>query len=362
VSAFTRRRYATLAAVLTAMTLACVLIAGLPKESVMNPKVLSRDQGRLGGLVRWGGKPVARSSPPRLLNLTDATSEPIIVPGLDVVQSVAGDSVRFAGGLVKGALTVLRERGSKWEPVPLPQKVLDAPGERGLSIFASGESLVVVWYGFDKSTKPTRYANGLEWWNGKSWVSPALQGKDGQGPPMHVLVSPARLLVGYSRGEWGGSLWSVAPSGEVSEVGPKDGLPVQSLVVTERGVLVGTGLAHLGGLEAHVGLLATDGSWTTLARVSAYDEKKTVSWDLPPDSLEGLDVDSQGRVHLFTGAHGVVRLEKGKLTQLTQGGPEHLYGEGLLLEGELAVMGTFDGGVLVCKLGTSEVRRIPIPR
>lgn len=327
----------------------------------MNPKLLSRDQGRLGGLVRWGGQLVARSSPPRLLNLADATSAPITVPGLEVVQSVAGDTVRFAGGLTKGAFTVLRDRGAKWEALPLPQKMLGAPGERGLSIFASGQSVAVVWFAYDKSTKPPRYANGLEWWNGKSWVSAALKGKDNQGLPKHVLVSDARLLVGYSRGEWGGSLWSVAPTGEVTAVGSKDGLPVQGLVRVEGGVLVGTGLAHLGGLNAHVGLLSPDGTWTTMTRVNAYEPKESVAWDLAPDSLEGLDVDAQGRPLFFTGANGVVRLEQGRLTRLTPGWPEHIYGEGLLLEGELAVIGTFDGGVLVWKLGTPEVRRILIP-
>lgn len=253
----------------------------------MNPKLLSRDQGRLAGLARWGGKVVAKSTPPRALDLVNATSTAITVPGLEVVQSVAGDTVRFAGGLQQGALTVLRERGEKWEALPLPTAVLDARGERGLSLFAGGES-----------------------------------------------------------------------------VGPVGRQPVQGILLTGGGVVVGTGLAHLGGLTAHVARLSPDGAWETLVHVDAYEPKKSVAWELPPDSLEGLDVDGQGRLHVLTGSHGVLVLENGKLKSVTPGWPgeHHLYGEGLIIEGSLAVIGTFDGGVLLWKLGTPDVRRVVIPR
>lgn len=328
----------------------------------MNPKLLSRDQGRLSGLVRWGGKVVAKSTPPRVLDLVNATSTAITVPGLEVVQSVAGDAVRFAGGLQQGALTVLRERGEKWEALPLPTAVLDARGERGVSLFAGGESVVVVWFAFDKSVKPPKYAHGVEWWSGGKWSSVVLE-NEGQGLPKHVLVSEGRLLVGYSRGEWGGSLWSVSPSGVTSRVDPVGRQPVQGIVPTGGGVVVGTGLAHLGGLTAHVARLSPDGAWETLVHVDAYEPKKSIAWELPPDSLEGLDVDGQGRLHLLTGSHGVLVLENGKLKSVTPGWPaEHLYGEGLIIEGPLAVIGTFDGGVLLWKLGTSDVRRILISR
>lgn len=326
----------------------------------MFPSPFPRDQGRLGGVVRWGGRPVARGAMPHALDLAQAASTPIAVPGLDEVQSVAGDTVRFAGGLRDGAFAVLRERGGGWADLPLPPVMRDAPGERRIAVHARGEAVAVVWAGFDQA----RYASGLEWWNGRWWRSVPLEETGKGSGPKHVLVGDDQLLFGYSAGEWGGSVWRATPSGEVTEVVP-DELPVQALVPLPGGdVLVGTGLAHLGSLNAHVGVLARDGSWSTLIRVDSYQRHAPVAWHGSPDSLEGLDVDALGRPCLLTGSRGVLRFERGRLVPVTPGWPpgEHLYGAGLLIEGEHAVIGTFDRGVLLWKLGTTEVRRVPIPR
>jgi hypothetical protein len=64
----------------------------------------------------------------------------------------------------------------------------------------------------------------------------------------------------------------------------------------------------------------------------------------------------------LTGSQGVVRLSASGASKVIPGWPtEHLYGNGLVIEGEHFVLGTFDSGVLVWTPSTKQPRRIPIP-
>jgi len=337
------------------------------------------DQPAVGGLTRWGARIVIGRGP-CVLELARATSARIAVPGLDVVQSVGGDAVRYAGGLRGGRVAVLREHEASWEPLPLPASLDDAATH--IELIAGGES-VVVWWG--RRNRSGAYdVSGRHWWTGQRWIT--LD----EWAPFHV-VSPERILLGSSRGEWGGDVWSVLPDGSKTEVGPRDGLPVQALVPLPGGrTLVGTGLAHRGLLETHVGVLESDGTWRPLVRSSvsatyamllaaeggvpgsmlrhdlmheaiANENKYQLAWNLAPDALVSLDVDAQGRPHLLLRSQGVVRLDGDRLTPVTLRWPgASLYGACLLVDGEFAVIAAGDRGVLRWKLGTDQACRFAI--
>jgi hypothetical protein len=167
----------------------------------------------------------------------------------------------------------------------------------------------------------------------------------------------------YSGGEWGGGLWACAPGSHPTRLEPVDDLPVVGVVPSTGGELyIGTGLAHLASTEANVGVHRTNGTWTTLARSSQRPRSSPIGWNLEPDSAEAIALDSAGRLYVLTGSQGVARVEGGKLWPVTPGWPrhQHVYGEGLLIDGEQAVIATFDGGVLSWTLGTEKVRRIPL--
>lgn len=337
------------------------------------------DQPAAGGLIRWGGR-IAIGRGPSLLELASASGARIAVPGLDVVQTVGGDAVRYAGGLHGGRVAVLREREASWEPLPLPEALDDAANH--IELIAGGESVVVRWGRRNRSG--THDVSSRHWWTGQRWIT--LD----EWAQFHV-VSPERILLGSSRGEWGGDVWSVLPDGSKTEVGPRDGLPVQALVPLPGGrTLVGTGLAHLGLRETHVGVLESDGTWRPLVRSGisaayamllaaeggvrgstlrhdlmheaiANQNKYQLAWNLAPDALIGLDVDVQGRPHLLLNSQGVVRLDGDRLTPMTLGWPAaSLYGARLLIDGEFAIIATAERGVLRWKLGTGQASRFAI--
>lgn len=321
----------------------------------VDPSLFSRDQGRVEGLIRWGKDVVARATPPRRLDPERGKSEPIRVPGLDEVAAVAGDTVRFALGKRKGLLTLRRETDGRWQDIALPGATTK-DGAKLVRLGANGEEVAVAELSGQPPSVTLHYGRGGVW---KSVSLPLSK----TGAPDQLLFVRGRWLLAYSRGEWGGALRSVGEDGAVTELDPKDDLPVNGIAVARDGrIFVGTGLAHLDGLSAHVGFLDAEWRWTTLARVDNYG-KRNVAWNLEPDSLQGIALDERGRLYLLTGSHGVVRVEGGKLVPVTPGWPhQHVYGQGLVIDRDRAFIGTFDGGVLVWKLGTREVKRIAIER
>ncbi|MFZ5440340.1 MAG: hypothetical protein ACOZQL_10045 [Myxococcota bacterium] len=328
------------------------------------PLGFSRNQDRVSGLVRWGAQVVVLASRPCVLDLAAATCAPVKVPGLDVVQTVAGDTTRFALGTTGGKPRVLRERAGTWSELETP-----ALGDAwdAITAGASGERLAFVWSIVDRAPRPPRAQAGLALWDGARWTHAKLE-HGSQGLPQVVRFIGGRWLFGYSCGEWGGSLWTLDAKGTPVRVLPELNDPVQALVPLPGGhALVGTGLAHLSTLSAEVGVLAADGGWTRLAKVDGFDGEKEAdqvrqNWTLKLDSLEGADIDAQGRVHVWTGSQGVARLDGETMVVVTPGWPQdvHVYGRGMLLEGDLAVLATFDGGVLLWKLGTTDYRRVPL--
>lgn len=325
------------------------------------PDLFTRDQGRLDGLVRWGSDVVALSTPPRRLDLVAGTSEPVTVPGLDAVLAVGGEAPRHALGRQGTTLRLLREKGSTWESVELPPKLKAARGEVSAVIGASGAQVAVSWVEVGPKPAPTVTATFAASSAG-AWVEHALE-RQASGSPTRLVFAQGRWLLAYARGEWGGGLWAASAKG-VHRVGAAGGLPVVGVVPLADGrVLVGEGLAHLRGARGAVGIVAADGRWEVLAQSDRFEPARRKSWQIEPDSVEGVDLDAQGRPIVFTGSQGIFRLDAGALESVTPGWPagRHVYGRGLVVVGDRAVIATFDSGVLMWKLGTSEVRRIAIP-
>src|SRR6185295_17192811 len=316
----------------------------------------SRDQGVIEGLARWGNEIVALSRPPCRLNLDSRACEPISNPLLGQVLAVGGDTVRFAAGTRGGRPALVRERDGKWEDVALPAPAVGR-GLAPVALAASGEEVALL-------EVPTRDEPGNALFNARhqeTWSTTDLPPQGPSAIPKHVVFARGRWLLGYNSGEWGGELRSIAPGGAVTAL--LDGDPITGIAVAPDGrVYVSTGLAHLGGVQAHIGSLDRDWKWTTLFRISNFHEDNGVGWNLEPDTVTGLSVDAAGRLYLLTGSQGVVREDGGKLVSVTPGWPRgHLYGKGLLIERDTAVVGTFDSGVVLWKLGTDQGRRIEVP-
>lgn len=314
----------------------------------------------MAGFTRFGSALVVRSSPPLVLDVDAGTAKPVEVPGLTTVFSVGGDSVPVAAGLRDGGVVIRRQRAGEWTDLALPAALTALRGTMSVSVSASGERVAALWWSSDGTT----YAAGLTVFDGAKWRDVVVPETPAGKLPVHAVWAHTRWLFGYARGEWGGSLWELESSGAMKRVGPPRDLPVNGIVPLADGrVLVGQGLAHLGGLSAEVGLLDPKGLWTVVARGDGYEPKKNVAWPLAADSVEGVAVDPGGAMFALTGSQGVVRLSASGATKAIPGWPtEHLHGSGLAIEGDHLVIGTFDSGVLVWTLSTKQLRRIPIPR
>lgn len=329
------------------------------------PAGFSRNQDRAFGLTRWGSQVVVLTARPCVLDVGAASCKPVKVPGLDEVRVVAGDTTRFAVGKAGGKTRVLREHAGTWRELESP--ALGGDWE-AVTAGASGERLALVWSIVGRSVEgragppaAPRAEAGLALWDGVRWSFTRLE-LGLQGLPHLVRFIGGRWLFGYSGGEWGGSLWTLDAKGAAVRLLPDLNQPVNALVPLPNGsALVGTGLSHMGLFEAEVGVLAPDGSWTRLAKVDVA-RATGVNWTLKADSLEGADVDAAGRVYVWTGSQGVARLDGESMVVVTPGWPkdQHVYGVGMLLEGDLAVLATFDAGVLLWKLGTASYRRVPL--
>jgi hypothetical protein len=117
------------------------------------------------------------------------------------------------------------------------------------------------------------------------------------------------------------------------------------------------GLAHLGARE---GALHTyDGrTWKTFCDSS---EDRLANWNLPPTSLEAIAFDAKGRPCVLSGYLGLLCRDGGKWIRLTPDWPGHQYLSSLqLTPAGVAVIGTYDAGVLLLNIQSKEVRRVTL--
>lgn len=353
-----------------AVTLTPELVAAVARRrDASAPATIAPPADPPGGLTRWGADITVRRGP-CVVDLSSMTTKPVTVPGLDKVRSVAGDAIRYAIGLRRDQIALLRERGETWEPLSLPPGAHTALGEQ-IKLYAGGESLAVTWHRAGQWQ--------TDWWNGERWII------TGRVAP-HVVVSLDRIWLGYGNGEWGGFVESMSSTGATFDRMIRTMLPVQALVASPGGaVLVGASLAHLGARDMYVGMLAPDGTQKSvfvaglgaayMALVAArngesgselepellrtaftYERTVRPVWDLPPDTLEDLDVDAQGRLYLLTSRNGVIRVDGETLTRLTPPWPHRMRLDGaeLRVQHEVAVVSGDHVGLFLCRLGTNE--------
>lgn len=315
----------------------------------------SRDQARLELLSRWGDRIVAISDRVFELDLGKGLATPVQVPGIEKVQFVAGDSVRFAVGVTAGKVMLRRETSSGWADVALPSKLAAAVGKPVLRLGASGDRVALLWVTIQE-TKPPKLERGLAFFDGAKWLELTIE-PGAQGLPKYLELHGGRWYVGYSRGEWGGSLWQLDEAkGALKEI-PFDHLPIVGLASRGSSLFVGSGLAHMGLLDASVRELRADGTWKDLV-----SSAKALGWP-KPGSLEGLDLDEEGRLIAVSGTLGLLRLEKGVMTSLGMEWPaDHVYADGLVVTKEAYVVGTFDSGVVVAKRAGKTWKRIALAR
>jgi hypothetical protein len=351
-----------------------------------------------GRLRRWGSHIVVGDES-RIVHLSDASTTPVTVPGLDRVCCVAGDTIQYAVGEQRRRLVVVRERGGGWEPLPsLPNgDAADAALGSQIEMYASGEALAV---------HLRRDGRGqFHWWTGQRWITR-------EGSRTHVLVSSERLWLGYGSGEWGGGIEGLSATGSSFDIHLHTQLPVVSLAWTaEKSVLVAASLAHMSSKSMYVGVLGPNGTMTprfvsdrcgawmalsgllgrpvglvsglprdaeSLLRDFRPDWPQSgllrdaesllrdfrPDWKRDQDTLVAVDVDEHGRIYLLTSASGLFCLDGETLTPLTPYWPRkgELSEATLQVAGDTAVISAIPIGLHVCTFGTSGRSRSAIPR
>lgn len=330
---------------------------------------------RPGRLRRWGPHIVVGDEP-RIVHVSDASTTPVTVPGLDRVCCVAGDTIQYAVGEQRRRLVVVRERGGGWEPLPsMPDG--DAALGSQIEMYASGEALAV---------HLCRDGRGqLHWWTGQRWITTERGGT-------HVLVSSEWLWLGYGHGEWGGGVEGLSATGSSFDIHLHTELPVVSLAWTaEKSVLVAASLAHMSSKSMYVGVLGPngtmtprfvsdlDGAWMAQSRLlgrnvglepglrrdaEALLRDFRPAWKRDQDTLVAVDVDEHGRVYLLTSASGLFYLDGETLTPLTPYWSRkwQLSEATLQVAGDTAVLSSIPFGLHACTFGTSGRSRSVIPR
>jgi hypothetical protein len=178
--------------------------------------------------------------------------------------------------------------------------------------------------------------------------------------PKHAVLRGEQAFLGYGHGEWGGGVLILnLASGSWTLEGKS---PVGGMKVGPKGLLwVVEGLAHL---SIRRGVLKTfDGkTWRTLSAVESGTDSPA-GWNLAATDMLDVAWDSQGRTCLLTGSLGVVRQDKagGPWKQLTktQWTGFHYVRTLRLRTDDLAVIGTYDAGVLLWNLATDQATRAP---
>jgi hypothetical protein len=134
---------------------------------------------------------------------------------------------------------------------------------------------------------------------------------------------------------------------------------VRDIKVDSKGtVWVAQGLSHLAIVEG--GLRTFNGrAWKTFAATANQGAEKDFNWNLRPVSMEGIAFDAKGLPYVLTGSLGVVHFDGKEWSQKTLGWPKYQSVSSLHVTlGGLAVIGANDAGVLLWKLGTTEVKRV----
>lgn len=325
-------------------------VAGGPPLDSRDPGAFPRDQPRVRDLVRWNGTFVVEADQRYTIDLATGAAHPLALAGAEEVLAVASQGPSAVALVRRGAeRLLLTTADDRWIERALPEALRTSTAP--LVLAADAGSLVLL---ADERVHRLR---------GTTWTSVAVGAEPRQirGAPAHALLDGDQLHLGWDSGEWGGALLVLDVATGQWSVGPDAGTPVHDIVRAPDGVVwVATGLAHLGGRRG--ALHRRDGaSWATVVSTSAARHEVNQGWNLPPDSFQSIAFAADGTLHVLAGTLGVARRDaSGAFHQRTRSWPasRYLYVQALELEGELAIIASYDAGVWLWDLAGAGIRRV----
>jgi hypothetical protein len=324
-----------------------------PPSKGIDARLFMRDQPTLRRIVEWNGRIIVEADRPYTLDFDRATLKPLEVPGAQEVLGVAsnGPGKPLALCKTKAGLSLLAKQDDKWVERELPDEAQKSA--KPFLLCADPASVAVV--GQETVFSLAR---------GK-WKAVPLKDRPKhvytEGAARHALLAGEALYLGYDKGEWGGGLLRLdLGTGKCKEIDLGEPGNVRDLKTGpgER-LWVVQGLDHLTLEEGAV--QSTDGKeWAVVCRSSKGDTHK---WDLSPTSLDALAFDVKGNPWLLSGTLGLIRREKEKWVRVTPDWPEYLPVRSLhITPGGVAVIGTFDAGVVLFEVESKRARRVTFPK
>lgn len=312
-------------------------------------ELFARDQPWLSRIFAWHGRVIAQTHAGfHLIDLDAARALPVISPG---ARTTTGMGTHRDAPVVLcrdgGSQLLFSRANTRWEM----KRILGTHAGADAVLVCSQTHLVLV------------SPDGLSWRTGEEWFTTPLPdfGLDGVRGRRHYLLDGERLLIAWDAGEWGGGLVSVdLRSGQHVSLAPVPGVPVRDVQIDRQNrIWVAQGLAHMSLIQGFLHVQDGQG-WTCVASAS-NGHGDTNSWDLPHSSFDAISFAPSGALHMLGGSVGLVRLNANRWEQLIPDWPRHVYVSCLhMVRDDLALIGQFDGGVLVADLAARTLRRITL--
>ena len=313
-----------------------------------------RDQPVLQGLLRWQGGWVAAGNQLFTIDVHKKSAAPLEHSGLDAVLDVAEASATALVFGTKGqqAKLVVTNSSVPEVEIPLPVEVLSDPSRWRLA--AAGEKVVLISNNLTFSCKVPDYKWSPVRMSQKLMSQELWRAKDRANLLKSILICDAQVFVAVDQGEWGGGLWSVElTTGTVSLV-EKDSNPATGLALDDKGRVWATwGLAHKMIRQGTLRVLEGD-NWRLVSRTDNLDKTRQKNWSLPSTSFNSVTVE-QGRIFVLTGTLGVVELVNGSWQQRAIGWSDHQYVTALAMQDDMALIATYNAGVVVWNLCSGEM-------
>ncbi len=309
--------------------------------------------------MRWGGKIVVRTQPPRLLDLSAGSTKPVALAGADLVEGVATWQQRPIALATKAEERfILVEEAGAIRRVELPRALRAAKTSatpQPTPLLAASDAVIAL-----------QLRDKLHAYDGARWSEVTITGIAESPATLGLLANDAllhggTLYLGFDRGEWGGALYAVDPATGKATKQPGPDLPVRDLAVDPKGDLWAVrGLAHLGLRDGDLRVLR-QGKWRIVAATDPGGPSR--GWDVIAETpFDAVTFHAAGDPLLLSGSRGILRKSSGQTWQSAlQGWPsDFVYLNDLEIEGSLAVIATADAGVLLVELGTSTGRRVAL--
>jgi hypothetical protein len=318
-------------------------------ETNRQSELFARDQPWLSQIFSWEGRVIAQTQHGfHLIDMDADRALPVTSPGGRTTTGMGtyrGAPVVLCRDGANQRLFSRTNRGWEMKAIPGTHAGLDAV------LVCSQTHLVLV------------SPDGLSWRTGEDWVTTPLPDirPAGVRGRRHFLLDGERLLIGWDAGEWGGGLISVdLRSGEHVSLAPVPGVPVCDMQIDRQNrIWVTQGLAHLSLIQGF--LHVQDGQGWTCVASSSNVNGDMKNWDFPPSAFHAVSFTPSGVLHMLGGSVGLVRLIQNRWERMIPDWPEHVYVSCLhMVRDDLALIGLFDGGVLVADLAARTLKRITL--